>query len=142
MSVPKPTIVVIPGAWHSPSHFDRLLAFFHEADHPTVSLALPSLNPETPKKIEVATDVAFIREKMLLPLLEDGKDIVLVMHSYGGVPGGAAAKELSKSERSSQGQRGGIIGMIFIAAILTGEGDSLLSLAGGQWPPWVVVNVR
>lgn len=142
MANSKPTFVLVPGAWHSPSHYDHLLARLREVGYPTVSLALPSVNPQNPEIIEVATDAAFIREKMLLPLLEDGKDVVLALHSYGGSPGGAAAKGLSKSERSSQGRQGGIIGLIFIAAFLAREGDSLLSALGGKWDSWVMVNVR
>lgn len=141
MANSKPTFVLVPGAWHSPSHYGHLLARLHEAGHPTVSLALPSVNPEEPKKIDVGTDITFIREKMLLPLLEDGKDIVLVMHSYGGCPGGAAAKGLSKSERRSEGRQGGVIGLVFVAAFLAREGDSLRSALGGKFDPWVIENV-
>lgn len=142
MTIAKPTVVLVPGAWHSPSHFDQLRARLHEADYPTVSLALPSLNSPNPNEIEVATDVAFIREKMLLPLLEEGKEVVLAVHSYGGCPGGAAAKGLSKSEWNSQGRHGGLVGLVFIAAFVAREGDSLLSLVGGKWDSWMMVNVR
>lgn len=142
MSLPKPTFVLIPGAWHSPSHFDQLVARLHEADYPTASLALPSVGSENPKSVDVATDVAFIKEKLLLPLLEEEKDVVLLMHSYGGCPGGAAAKGLSKSERRAAGQKGGIIGLVFLAAFLARDGDSLLSAAGGKWDSWVLADVR
>ena len=141
MAGSKPTFVLVPGAWHSPSHYGHLLARLQGAGYPTVSLALPSVNPQEPKKVEVVTDIVFIREKILLPLLEDGKDVVLAMHSYGGCVGGAAAKGLSKSERRSEGRQGGVIGLVFIAAFLAREGDSLLSALGGKFDPWVTVNV-
>lgn len=63
------------------------------------------------------------------------------MHSYGGCPGGAAAKGLSKHERTSTGRTGGVIGLVFIAAVLTDEGDSLISQFGGSWAPFHIVNV-
>lgn len=141
MGSSKPTFVLVPGAWHSPSHFSHLIARLHEAGYPTVSLNLPSIDSEEPKKIEAATDVAFVREEMLLPLLEDEKDVVLVMHSYGGLPGGAAAKGLSKSERESQGLPGGVIGLVFLAAFLAREGDSLVSALGGRLDPWITPKV-
>lgn len=141
MASSKPTFVLIPGAWHSSSHYGHLVAHLREAGYPAVSLTLPSVDPQEPKKIEVVTDIAFIREKMLLPLLEDGKDVVLVMHSYGGLPGGAAAKGVSKSERTSEGLLGGVIGLVFIAAFLAREGDSLLSALGGKLDAWVTSNV-
>lgn len=118
-----------------------MTARLHETGYPTLSLNLPSIDSQEPKKIEAATDVVFIREKMLLPLLEDGKDVVLVMHSYGGLPGGAAAKGLSKSERESQGLAGGVIGLVFLAAFLAREGDSLVSALGGRLDPWITLKV-
>ena len=118
-----------------------MIAHLHEAGYPTMSVTLPSVGSQEPKKIEVTTDVAFIREEMLLPLLEDGKDVILVMHSYGGLPGGAAAKGLSKSERRSEGQPGGVIGLVFLAAFLAREGDTLLSALGGELDDWITSNV-
>lgn len=141
MTSPKPTFVFVPGAWHSPSHFGHLISPLHEAGYPTVPVALPSVNPDEAKQIHLITDITFLREEILLPLLEDGKDVVLVMHSYGGCPGGAAAKGLSKSERRSEGRQGGVIGLVFIAAFLAREGDSLLSALGGKLHPWITVNV-
>lgn len=142
MATSKPTFVLIPGAWHTPAHFKHLIARLHEADYATASVALSSVNPPHPKEIEVATDVALIREKMLLPLLEEGKDLVLVLHSYGGFPGAAAAKGLSPSERRSEGRSGGIIGMIFMAAFLAPTGISLTDAVGGRLDTWITVNVR
>lgn len=141
MGISKPTFVLIPGAWHSPSHFSHITARLHEAGYRTESLNLPSVGAQEPKKIEAATDVAFIREQMLLPLLGDGKDVVLVMHSYGGIPGGAAAKGLSQSERKSQGLPGGVIGLVFLAAFLAREGDTLVSVLGERPHPWITANV-
>lgn len=125
MALTKPTIVIIPGAFHSPSHYDELITRLHRAEFPILCLALPTLNPQNPHTANVAADTAFIREKMLLPLLEAGKDILLVMHSYGGIPGSCAAKGLSKGKRSSQDHTAGIFGIVYIAAIMTGECESL-----------------
>lgn len=137
MTTTKPTVVLVPGAWHSPVHYADILGLFEEAGHPTLCLKLPSVDPSNPDDQTVAADVDFIRQQMLLPLIDAGKDILLVMHSYGGCPGGAAATGLSKSEKSS----GGIVGLIFIAGFLAREGDSLLSALGGKFDPFVIVDV-
>ena len=72
-----------------------------------------------------------------------GKTVILAMHSYGGLPGAAAAKGLSQRERSAAGRPGGIIGLVFISAVLAHDGQSLLDLLPGhQFDPWVIEQVR
>lgn len=142
MALSKPTVVIVPGAFHSPSHYDELISELHQAAYSTLCLALPSLNPQNPHASDVAGDSAFIRDQMLLPLIEAGKDILLVMHSYGGIPGSCAAKELSKCKRSSQGHTAGIVGIVYIAAILAGERNSLFDTTD-TWPnSWTLAGVR
>ncbi|KPM38494.1 hypothetical protein AK830_g8054 [Neonectria ditissima] len=137
----KPTIVLVPGAWHTPEHYDLLLQRLRDAGYPTSSNQLTSVGSADPKNQTVATDTKFIREDLLLPELDQGKDVVLVMHSYGGCPGAAAAKGLSKTERVAAGQKGGILGLVFISAFLANEGDSLQSkLPGQKLDPWNIIN--
>ncbi|MCJ1471353.1 hypothetical protein MMC07_010001 [Pseudocyphellaria aurata] len=142
MALSKPTLVIVPGAFHSPSHYGELIARLHQSEWPTLCLALPSLNPSDPHQADVAGDSAFIRERMLLPLLEAGKDILLVMHSYGGIPGSCAATGLSKSERASQGHEAGIVGIVYIAAILSGECEHLFANKERIPNPWFVEDVE
>lgn len=64
----------------------------HREGYQTESIQLPSVGSTDPANESVTKDVQAIREKMLLPLIDQGKEVVLLMHSYGGCPGGAAAK--------------------------------------------------
>jgi hypothetical protein len=139
---PKPTIVLIPGAWHSPSHYTTLHSHLQTAGYPTTSSRLPSVGSTDPLAATTAQDASFIREQMLLPLLNQGKDILLVLHSYGGLPGSAAAKGLSKSERAKDGKKCGITGLVLIAALVAREGDSLQLMVGGKLHDWVETDVR
>jgi pimeloyl-ACP methyl ester carboxylesterase len=136
-----PAIVLIPGAWHSPIHYKELTTLLEAARYTVSSSSLPSLDPANPDAITTMTDSKFIAENLLAPLLDEGKDIVLIAHSYGGSPASAAAHRLSKTERASQGLKGGIIGLIFIAGFVAPEGASLRDVCGGQFHPWVQVNV-
>lgn len=101
----KPTIVLIPGAWHTPAHFELFLQQLHDAGYTTSSKQLPSVGSADPKNQSVTADMDFIPESLLLPELDQGKDVILIMHSYGGSPGSAAAKGLSKAERTASSQR-------------------------------------
>lgn len=138
-----PTVVLVPGAWHSPQHYYKLKDLVERAGYDLVSQRNPSCDSLNPDAESAAKDAAFIRNQLLIPLLDAGKTVILVMHSYGGLPGAAAAEGLSQTERISAGRPGGIIGLIFICAILAHEGQSLLDLLPGhKFDPWVIQEVR
>ncbi len=93
----KPTILLVPGAWFPQSSYDGFLKVLREAGYPTACASYSSLNPEEPEKADAAADTAFIRRTSLLPLVEaEEKDVVIIMHSYGGIPGSAAATGLGR----------------------------------------------
>ena len=137
-----PTIVLVPGAWHSPIHYHLLFSQLRLSGYPIVSYPLPSCNSPNPRKETVAGDADYIRKLLLLPLINAGKEVVLFMHSYGGCPGSTAAAGLSKAAQTAAGKPGGIIGLIFMCGFIAHEGDSLLStLPGEKFNSWVVEYV-
>ena len=123
-------------------HYTELIGLLKDAGYnDIISEKNPSCDSETPNDQSASGDTAAIRES-LLTQINAGKDVLLVMHSYGGSPGAAAATGLSKPELSATGKQGGIIGLVFIAAFLAQEGDSLLNrLPGRQFDPWVIQHV-
>ncbi|DAA72706.1 TPA_exp: Uncharacterized protein A8136_5941 [Trichophyton benhamiae CBS 112371] len=133
----KPTIALVPGAWHTPAHYEEFLAIFEKAGYPTACLQLPGVDSAAPKDETVASNAAYLREKLLLPLLDDGKNVVLVMHSFGGCVGSVAAAGLSKKDRGSSG---GVVGLIFIAGFLAKESMSLFDALGGKFDDFVNVD--
>ncbi|KAF1956051.1 alpha/beta-hydrolase [Byssothecium circinans] len=136
-----PTIVLIPGAWHVPQHYTPLIDSLKARKFDIVADRLPSVGSKTPREQSVARDADFIKDNLLLPIINSGKEVLLLMHSYGGCPGADAAKGLSKKERQVAGKKGGIVGLVFMCAFVAAEGDSLLSkLPGQQYDPWVIQN--
>lgn len=138
MAATKPTILLIPGAWFHPSTYDDFILQLHNLSFPTAYAPYPSLNPSHPATADAAHDAETILQNSLLPLIEhEGKDVVIVMHSYGGVPGSSAANGLSKAQRSAQGKKGGILGLIHISGFVLPGGASVADGQGGQLPEWV-----
>ncbi|KAK7754319.1 hypothetical protein SLS62_003612 [Diatrype stigma] len=135
----SPVILLVPGAFGTPSGFDKLLPYFKEAGLSTHPGPYPSCNPSDPATATSSNDITTLRNDVLLPLLEQQqKDVVIIAHSYGGVVAGAAAKGLDKQTRSSQGKTGGsVIGLIYVAGNITVEGESLLQAVGGAYPPFI-----
>ena len=144
MAEPRPTIVFFAGAFAAPSCFDTIAKQLQQSGYPTAYASVTSLAPSDPAAVSVATDAEFARKNTLLPLIDDqGKDVVVFTHSYGGVAGGAAAAGLSKASRSSRGEAGGVIGLIYLVGNIVAEGESLFQAIGEAYPPFIKEgNVR
>lgn len=143
MSSTHPFFIILPGGSQNPTHYGYLAYLLQSAGYPTFSSLLPSIGNSG--KVTTQDDTDFIRDRMILPILElEERDVVLVMHSYSGVPGSAAALGLGKKERIAQGKKAGIIGQIFYAAMLQkgGDGSDLFTAGGGSFPAFLVPDVR
>ena len=134
------TAVIVPGAWHAPGHYAFLDTLLQQAGYIVVTLSLPSVDSAAPLSSDVAGDSAWVRNR-LLPLVDAGRHVLLIMHSYGSCPGAAAAKGFSIRERKQQQLNGGVVGLVFIAGVLIDEGRCLLDGLGGDWDTWHVPNV-
>lgn len=125
---PKPTIVFIPGAWHSPAGFDGLLPPLHAAGYLTTAIHLPSTGV-SPGLTSLDPDVKAVRD-VVCGLVELGREVVIVAHSYGGVPTTEALAGLSLAQRKSSGLSGGVSHLIFISALVPRKGYNTLESMG------------
>jgi hypothetical protein len=116
----KPIFVCIPGASHSHLIYDPLRSALSAHDYTAIPLALPSIggNPVT---YDFTEDVQAIR-KVVTELVDSGQEVIVVMHAYGGLPGGEALRGLGKIEREREGLRGGVVRLIFIMSWMAKEG--------------------
>ena len=67
------------------------------------------------------------------PLLDEGKDVVIAMHSYGSVVGSSAVQGLSKTERAREGKKGEVLGLVWMVGLVIPVGVSALDRMGGSW---------
>ena len=95
------TIVFAPGAWHLPSCFDIVRADLESRGWSTEGVTYPSVGAEPPNK-GLADDTAAVR-LVLERLVDQGKQIILVGHSYGGLAGGMASEGLGYMQRAKEG---------------------------------------
>ncbi|KAJ4287560.1 hypothetical protein N0V90_012263 [Kalmusia sp. IMI 367209] len=134
----KPTIVFAPGAWHTPDCFDITRKQLHQREWETEAVAYPSVGAEPPNK-GLNDDVAVLRTT-LERLADDGKEIVLVVHSYGGLVGQNALEGLGYKQRQAAGKKGGVIIFVYLAAFVVPKGGTIQAMLGGQPLPWMKFN--
>ena len=137
----RPTILLIPAAWFPPSAYDAFLHAVRDAGYEKECASYPSLNPKDPKHADAATDTLFVIRNYLIPLIEiEKKNVVIVMHSYGGIPGSGAATGFGKAARRQQGRKGGVVGLVHSSGFVLPQGLSCADGQGGSLPPWIKEN--
>lgn len=135
-----PIYVFVPGAWHTSDTFDGIRALLSKRGHDSEAIALPSVGAAEPTKFGLHADSAHTNG-VLRALADQGRQIIVVMHSYGGMVGAGAVEGLGYEQRSKAGQLGGVIMMVWLAAFVTPKGKSVIDMLGGNWLPWMLLSV-
>ena len=133
--MPNPTTLLVGGAWHPADYLKPLATALEAAGYPNLTLALPSVGTSPSVKLDFRDDVGLVRSTAS-ELVCDGKDIVAVLHSFGGVVGTEALQGLGKLASSTAGI-GVVRGLMYIASVLPKKGDSfeahLESVGDNAW---------
>lgn len=138
----KPVIVLVHGAWHRPLHYIELINGLRSKGFTVVAPINVTAGWDDAIVGKTHLDDAKIIQEAMSSASDAGKEIVLVCHSYGGIPGTAAAEGNTAAERSSKGLKGGIISVVYIAAFaLPQPGLSLWMGVGGVKPDWWDIQV-
>ncbi|KAE9373310.1 alpha/beta-hydrolase [Stipitochalara longipes BDJ] len=131
MSANKPVFVLVPGSFTTPAWYQKVTPFLKEAGYEWVNAPLPSSNSEGKYKVPptVQDDAASIKS-VITGVVDSGKEVVLVMHSYGGFPGTEATEGLGKADLQRQGKKGGVVALVYVAAWMPPVGKSIFTLQG------------
>jgi pimeloyl-ACP methyl ester carboxylesterase len=126
----KPSILIVPGSFARPEFYDPIVSAVHSYGYPIHALHLPSVAPETGPTgppPSLYDDAAFIAGE-IEKLADEGKDVVLVAHSYGGVPATESLKGLSKEERAKDGKKGGVVRLAYLTCLVPAVGVNSASV--------------
>ncbi len=134
----KPIIVIVPGSFTTPDYYDIFLDKLSSHGYDGVAINPPSIGEKPATMTDDAAEVARVTSKFA----DQGKDVILISHSYGGVPASESAKGLGKKERQAAGKKGGISALLYVTALLVEPGQSLGSTMGDAVPNYVHVEVR
>jgi pimeloyl-ACP methyl ester carboxylesterase len=114
-------ILLVHGAWHGPWAWAKVEPALRERGHEVHVLDLPSSGPDRDALTDLYEDAATVRRA----LDEIRRPTLVVGHSYGGlaITEGAAGAD-------------NVAGLVYLAAFMLDEGESLFAAVGGVEPDW------
>ncbi|KAK1573959.1 Alpha/beta hydrolase fold-1 [Colletotrichum navitas] len=133
-----PTIVFIPGAWHKPWIFDLVRDDLAGRGYPTAAVSLPSVG-STDVNAGLGQDADAVRAE-LQRLIDAGREVVVVAHSYGGIPVANAVEGLNHKCRVAKKKTGGVLMIIYVASFAVPADESLSDSDGEGLKPWLDVK--
>jgi pimeloyl-ACP methyl ester carboxylesterase len=119
--IETPTLLLVHGSWHGPWCWEKLTPELDRMGYKWATVSLPSVGTDIRAMGGLADDAAAIDAI--------AGDVVVVAHSYGGVP----------STEARLGQR--VRHIVYLGAFMPDVGQSLVSLLPpGPLPPFVQAN--
>jgi len=140
MASEKPTFLFVHGAYHRPAHYQDFIDRVTHAGYDVIAPELPSgrlPTPAHPPEADVDLFATTARE-----LADQGRELIAVAHSYGGVVATEAFYGLGVQARKTQGLPGGIRLLVFVAAFTLAPGMTLEKTAAAETVGWVRYEVR
>lgn len=140
----SPTLVFIPGSWHKPTCYNKVINILekeHKLNCISVTLRSTSGDPQATFKddLDAARDA-------ISSETNQGRNVIVVAHSYGGIVGNSAIKGFANTNQiqtsTTTSTTGGyVIGLILIASGFTLTGLAFMDPFFGHPPPsWRVNN--
>ncbi|KAI0112544.1 hypothetical protein GGR51DRAFT_507431 [Nemania sp. FL0031] len=123
-----PTVFFVPGMWHGPWGFDKVRGILSARNLESEASSLATVGA-VDASIGLNDDVAKIRSA-LTSLIDEGKEVVIVAHSYGGLVTSNAVKDLGIKQRTAQGLSGGVAMVLFLASFAIHAGENIVEYLG------------
>lgn len=114
------TLLLVHGAWHGRWCWEPLEAILTARGWDVRTIDLPTVHDRDKAELQLATDAQAVSQA----IAEIDGTVTIVAHSYGGVPVTQGAADARVAH------------IVYIAAFVLDEGESLLSTVGGVAPGW------
>lgn len=143
-STARPAVVIVHGAWHTPWHYSTLVTELQQRGLDVLCPQLPSQSDvlPLPENASYEYDVTLVRNT-LDTLIDQGRTIVVVAHSYGGLVANAAVSEVlsnrspSQTSHATNGNPGRIAHVVYISAFVIPVGTAIVTPFQGALPPFL-----
>ncbi|EUC35680.1 hypothetical protein COCCADRAFT_24366 [Bipolaris zeicola 26-R-13] len=132
----RPTVVLIPGSFCSANAYDPIVTPLRSKGYDIQVLEPPCYPAGYERKSDGAppnmyADARYIKEHVE-KLVDEGKEVVFVAHSYGGIPATESLKGITKKEREQQGKLGGVVRIAYLTALAPRLGETAFQTLGDQ----------
>ncbi|RMY71368.1 hypothetical protein D0862_14617 [Hortaea werneckii] len=98
----QPTVLIVHGAFHVPQHFDLLTSLLRQAGYHVEVPALPSVGVEQDPGNALELDAGFLCDRLEELVGREERDVVVLMHSYGGQCGSEAVAKFLEQQTHQQ----------------------------------------
>ncbi|KAK7702638.1 hypothetical protein SLS64_009601 [Diaporthe eres] len=118
----KPFTLIVPGGMTPAAVYDPVVDEVTRRGHDIRAVQLPSvrLRSETGPVREPPTmyeDAAVIAREAEA-LADMGRDVIIISHSYGGVPATESVRGLAKAVRAKEGKPGGVVRLAYMTSLV------------------------
>lgn len=145
----KPYILLSTGSFAPPAFYDPLAEEVRSHGYDFKALHLRSVGLGAGQGREgppptMYDDAALIAGE-IEALADAGREVILMAHSYGGIPATESTKGLSVRERQKQGKKGGLVRLAYNTVLLTTPGKAaadVLPPPPADKPPMNWMDVR
>jgi len=135
----KPTLIFVPGAWHSTETWSKIIKLLEAEGFKCIPVGLPTTTGDNAASF--GDDFKAVREAIVGETSQK-RDVVVVVHSYGGAVGQSAIRDLTRPKQtadstssSTDKQSGYVIGIAMIGSGFGRTGMTFLDNLEGITPP-------
>ncbi|KAK5115107.1 hypothetical protein LTR62_001804 [Meristemomyces frigidus] len=121
-----PIFLAVHGAWHRPERFDMLKTLVEKHGYDFQAVRLASIgkfdkDPGDGLKLDIAVIANALRK-----IIHVGQDVVVLSHSYGGMPTSGGVATIMEEQKAECGKsaHGKVIRLVYISAYVPLKGNS------------------
>ncbi|KAH8890546.1 alpha/beta-hydrolase [Thozetella sp. PMI_491] len=135
------TFVIVPGGCTPSTLFNDFRDFAKSQGVEVVAVKLPSVGRRLGQPGPTNGDDVKAICEVAEPLLDEGKDVIIVTSSLGGVVGTQCLEFLSYPARSSLGKKGSVDKIIYVTSMVLDINTSPMDFFGEK-PPRYMINIK
>lgn len=133
----KPFTLIVPGGMTPAAAYDPVVEEVTRRGHDIRAVQLPSVRlrseagPVIRAPPTMYEDAAVIAAEARA-LADQGRAVIVISHSYGGVPATESVRGLSRAARRAEGGPGGVVRLAYMTALVPGLGVAANEVLTGR----------